>query len=340
MSSEARVIRWGIIGCGNVTEVKSGPGFQQAPHSALVAVMRRDGAKARDYAQRHGVPRWYDDAAALIADPEVDAVYVATPPSTHKQYALMSIAAGKPVYVEKPMALDHAECEAILRAGAEAKVPVFVAYYRRRLPRFLKIRELIASGTCIGTPRFVTCMLHRPLEARYRNPAELPWTVMPDISGGGLFVDLACHTLDILDFLFGEITSVRGHASSQSNAYPAEDCVSMSFLFRNGMHGCGMWNFASHERYDEVRVVGSEGQITFATFGDGDIVVTRPGEPEQRFAIGNPVHIQQPLIECVVRSLTGASACQPDLEPTHAARTSWVMDQVLNEYRLSQHLCA
>ena len=131
MSGEAKPIRWGIIGCGDVCEIKSGPALYKTPGSALAAVMRRDGAKAKDYAQRHGVPRWYDEAAALIADAEVDAVYVATPPSTHKQYALMSIAAGKPVYVEKPMALDHAECEAILRAGREANVPVFVAYYRR-----------------------------------------------------------------------------------------------------------------------------------------------------------------------------------------------------------------
>lgn len=337
MEERMTEVRWGIIGCGAVTEVKSGPAFGKVANSRVVAVMRRDARLAADYASRHHVPRWYADATGLIEDPEVNAVYVATPPNMHKAYAIRCMEAGKPVYVEKPMALNAQECAEMLAASRANGTPLFVAYYRRRLPRFLKIRELIASGTCIGTPRFVTCMLHRPLEARYRNPAELPWTVMPDISGGGLFVDLACHTLDILDFLFGEITSVRGHASSQSNAYPAEDCVSMSFLFRNGIHGCGMWNFACHERYDEVRVVGSEGQITFATFGDGDIVVTRPGEPEQRFAIGNPVHIQQPLIECVVRSLTGASACQPDLEPTHAARTSWVMDQVLNEYRLSRN---
>ena len=160
--------------------------------------------------------------------------------------------------------------------------------------------------------------------------------MIPEISGGGLFVDLACHTLDILDFLFGEIASVRGHASSQTGTYPAEDCVSMSFLFRNGLHGCGLWNFASHERGDEIRIVGSKGQIALSTFGDGDIVVTRPGEPEQRFAIGNPVHIQQPLIECVVRSLTGEHAPHPDLDPVRAARTSWVMDQVLDEYRASR----
>ena len=141
-----RTIRWGIIGCGNVTEVKSGPGFQKARNSALVAVMRRNAALAQDYAGRHGVPRWYDDGAALIADPEVDAVYVATPPSSHKGYVLACAAAGKPVYVEKPMALDHGECEEMIAACRAANVPLFVAYYRRALPRFLKVKELIDGG--------------------------------------------------------------------------------------------------------------------------------------------------------------------------------------------------
>ena len=112
----SNTIRWGIIGCGDVCEVKSGPGFQKAANSALVAVMRRDGGKAADYAKRHGVPRWYDDAEALIGDPEVDAVYVATPPGSHLEYALRVAAAGKPCYVEKPMARTHAECRRMIGA--------------------------------------------------------------------------------------------------------------------------------------------------------------------------------------------------------------------------------
>ena len=331
MSGEANMIRWGIIGCGNVTEVKSGPGFQQAPHSALVAVMRRDGAKARDYAQRHGVPRWYDDAAALIADPEVDAVYVATPPSTHKQYALMSIAAGKPVYVEKPMALDHAECEAILRAGAEAKVPVFVAYYRRMLPRFHKVRELLFGEQAIGAPRVVNTVLYEPHHPRYHDGANLPWHVVPSISGGGVFMDIGCHTLDILDWLFGPIVSAEGHAGNQLGAYPPEDTVAMSFAFDSGVLGTGLWNFDSYKHHDCIEVIGGKGSMRFATFGDGPIVVeTKEGVREYRVA--NPAHIQQPLIETIVRELRGEKGVCPSTAES-GARTTWVMDQVLRAYR-------
>jgi predicted dehydrogenase len=324
-------IRWGIIGCGNVTEVKSGPGFSKTPNSALVAVMRRDGDKARDYARRHGVSRWYDDAAKLIADPEVNAVYVATPPSTHKQYALMSIAAGKPVYVEKPMALDHTECEAIIRAGREANVPVFVAYYRRSLPRFSKVRELIFNQRVIGAPRIANTVLYEPHHPRYHDPKNLPWHVQADISGGGVFMDIGCHTLDILDWLFGPIVSVTGQASNQLKAYPVEDGVAMSFAFGNGMLGTGLWNFDSFKHHDQIEVIGDKGRITFATFGDGPIRVEN-ADGSQEYKVANPPHIQQPLIETIVAELTGQKGACPSTAES-GARTNWVMDQVLRQYR-------
>ncbi|HWU77856.1 MAG TPA: Gfo/Idh/MocA family oxidoreductase [Rhodanobacter sp.] len=324
-------VRWGIIGCGNVTEVKSGPALQQVRGSSLVAVMRRDGDKARDYAQRHGVPRWYEDAAALIADDEVNAVYVATPPSSHRQYALMSIAAGKPVYLEKPMAMNAEECEEIIAAGRAAKIPVFVAYYRRALPRFAKVRELLFDAHAIGVPRIVNTVLHQPLHPRYMDASARHWHVDPAISGGGLFMDLGCHTLNLLDWLFGPIVSASGHASAQRKAYPAEDTVAMSFAFGNGMLGTGLWNFCSHGHQDMIEVIGDRGMLSFATFGDGPIRLdTAAGIRE--FKVGNPPHIQQPMIQTVVAELSGeAGACPSDA--TSGARTAWVMDQVMRDYR-------
>lgn len=329
--THVETIRWGIIGCGNVTEVKSGPAFQQAEHSALVAVMRRDGAKARDYAQRHGVARWYDDAQALIDDAEVDAVYVATPPSTHKLYALMSIAAGKPVYVEKPFAMDAAECAAIIAAGRAANVPVFVAYYRRMLPRFHKVRELLFDEQAIGAPRALHAVYTTPHHPRYDDPQGTHWHVFPEISGGGLFMDIGCHTLDILDWLFGPITSVSGHASNQRGAYPAEDSVAMSFAFGNGMLGTGLWNFDSLQRQDNIEVIGDAGRLSFATFGNGPIRLENAAGVRE-FHLENPLHIQQPLIETIVAELTGQPGACPSTAES-GARTSGVMDQVLRDYR-------
>ncbi len=320
-----RVIRWGMIGCGDVTEVKSGPGFQKAEHSSLVAVMRRNGDLARDYARRHGVPRWYDDAAGLINDPEVDAVYIATPPSSHKAYTLMSAAAGKPVYVEKPMALNFSECQEMIEECRGAGVPLWVAYYRRALPRFLKIRELIESRA-IGEVRFVNVNLYQPTAPEDLDSELPPWRVVPEIAGGGRFVDLASHILDFLDYILGPIAEVSGAASNQAGRYAAEDIVTGTFKFGSGAHGVGAWCFSSFDNFDTTEIVGNEGKLSFSTFGTEPVrLTTRAGV--QEFSSDTPQHIEQPLIQTVVDELNGIGKC-PSTGET-ASRTSWVMDRML-----------
>jgi predicted dehydrogenase len=320
-------VRWGIVGCGNVTEVKSGPALQEAAGSELVAVMRRQGDLARDYAQRHGVPRWYDDARALVDDPEVNAVYVATPPSTHKTYALMAAAAGKPVYVEKPMARTYRECEEMIDACQEAGVPLYVAYYRRMLPRFRQVREWVTSGA-IGQVRTVTVELYR------RPPAdgygELPWRLVPAIAGGGLFLDLASHTLDYLDYVLGPVEAVGGFADNQAGMYEPEDIVSGAFRFASGAQGVGTWCFAAYENRDAVEIVGSAGIVRLSTFEEEPVVLEN-AEGTTALSIENPPHVQQPLIQTVVDALLGRGSCPSSGES--AARTSWVMDELLRGYR-------
>ena len=324
-----KTIRWGIIGCGDVTEVKSGPGFKKASNSSLVAVMRRTGELARDYAQRHAVPRSYDDAEALIRDEEVDAVYVATPPSSHKEYTILAAQAGKPVYVEKPMALDIQECQEMIEACRSAAVPLFVAYYRRALSRFLKVKELLETQV-IGDIRFVTTTLYMGPRPDELDPENLPWRVIPEIAGGGLFVDLGSHTLDFLDYVLGPIRSAEGFAANQAGHYPAEDIVTGTFVFESGVQGVGTWCFTAYDEVDLTEIVGCQGKIAFSTFGaDPVTLTTRDGVTE--FSIEYPAHIQQPLIQTVVDDLTGAGTCPSTGES--AARTTWVLDQMLAGYR-------
>ena len=330
-----RTIRWGMIGCGDVTEVKSGPGFQKAGDSSLVAVMRRTGDLAEDYARRHDVPRWYDNAEALIHDPEVDAVYIATPPSSHKSYTLLSAEAGKPVYVEKPMALNFGECQAMIDACRAAQVPLFVAYYRRALARFLKIKELIDIQT-IGDVRFVSITLYNPLAPNELESQTIPWRVRPEIAGGGHFVDLASHMFDFLDYVFGPIRDVYGFSSNQAHRYPAEDIVTGTFVFESGVQGVGTWCFTGFDRWDLTEIVGSEGKISFSTF-DAQPVILTTAEGRRELAYEYPPHIQQPLIQTVVDELNGKGTC-PSTGKS-AARTSWVMDQMLRpSYRAHREL--
>lgn len=321
-----KTIRWGIIGCGDVTEVKSGPAFQKADHSQLVAVMRRSGELAKDYAQRHNVPNWYDNAEALISDSEVDAIYIATPPNAHKDYTLLSARAGKPIYVEKPMALNFGECQEMIDACKTACVPLFVAYYRRSLPRFLKIKQLIDSGA-IGETRVVNMAFHQPPSPQNLQPETPPWRVLPEIAGGGLFVDLASHMLDFLDYVLGPIQQVSGFASNQARQYPAEDIVTGTFIFESGVHGTGTWCFAGCDRLDRTEIVGSEGTISYSTF-DAQPVVLTTAQGQTIFEYEYPEHIQQPLIQNVVNALNGKGTCPSTGES--GARTSWVMGQMLN----------
>lgn len=320
-----KLVRWGMIGCGDVTEVKSGPALQKAEGSGLTAVMRRNAALAEDYARRHGVPRWYGQAEQLIADPEVDAVYVATPPSSHQEYALAAAQAGKPVYVEKPMAMNEAECTAMIEACRAAGVPLYVAFYRRGLPRFQQVKQWLDEGA-IGDIRFVrTVHMAKPLA----QTGEGVWRVNPAISGGGLFLDLGSHTLDLLDYLLGPVRDVSGHASNLGSPYVAEDTVSGEYVFESGVHGTGIWCFNSYadEEYNEI--VGSKGSIRFSTFEEKPIVL-RTAEQEERLSLAHPPHVQQPLIQTIVDELLGRGKALSTGES--ALRTSRVAEILTRAY--------
>lgn len=320
------MIRWGIIGCGDVTEIKSGPGFQQAERSSLVAVMRRDAAKAADYARRHQVPRWYAEADALIRDPEVDAVSIATPPASHCELALRVAAAGKPALVEKPMARDHTECVRMIEAFRAAGIPLFVAYYRRALPKFLKVQSLLAEGA-VG--KVLAADVKQSFPTGPVDKTHPPWRFQPEVGGGGLFVDLASHSLDLLDWLFGPVERVAGFADRTRDDYAVEDAVVLCFRHESGVQGTGRWHFTAKPRHDWVEIVGTDGYLGFPVFGP-DPIVLRTDRGEQIWTIGHPPAIQQPFIQSVVDHLEGCGEC-PSTGDT-ASRTNWVMDQVLKNY--------
>jgi predicted dehydrogenase len=323
------MINWGMIGCGSVTEVKSGPAFNKVNNSRLIAVMRRNRALAEDYARRHNVPRFYTDAEKLIMDPDINAIYIATPPVNHGEYAIRAIKEGKPVYIEKPMALNYAECLKINKAADKNKIPVFVAYYRRTLPGFLLIKSLIEKGE-IGKVRFVRIQLFKPV-AEDEKSNTLPWRVVPELSGGGHFFDLASHQLDYLDFLFGPVQKVESLVLNQANLYEAEDFVTAGFLFSGNIAATGNWCFSvpPGEGTDLLEFYGEKGFIKTSTFSFEPIVLENE-KGWQEFINERPENVQYYLIEQVVNELSGnGKAVSTGLT---AARTSWVMDEVVKEY--------
>nr|WP_068892016.1 Gfo/Idh/MocA family oxidoreductase [Pedobacter panaciterrae] len=297
-------IKWGIIGCGDVTEVKSGPAFNKVPNSSIVAVMRRDAVKAQDYALRHGVPKWYDNAEKLINDPEVNAVYIATPPLQHEEYTLLSLAAGKPVYVEKPMTLNAESALRMKNASADCNVKLSVAHYRREQPMFLKIKHLLAEKV-IGDIRFVQLqMLQSPAHDLIAN-SDTNWRLDPSISGGGLFHDLAPHQLDLMIYYFGQVSSSSGISVNQSKVYKADDLVVGQILFENGVVFNGTWCFTVSEsdKKDLCEIIGSAGKISFPIFGN-KVTLKKDGY-EEEFIFEALQHVQQPMIEKVTAYFLG-----------------------------------
>jgi predicted dehydrogenase len=298
-------IKWGIIGCGDVTEVKSGPAFNKVPGSSLVAVMRRNTAKAKDYAERHGVPKWYDDAYKLIADPEVNAIYVATPPMYHEEYTVAALRAGKPVYVEKPMSTKLEDCIRMRDIANATGVKLTIAHYRRAVPMFVKIKELIDQQV-VGDIRLVRIGIMQPPSSDIIANSETYWRVDPELGGlGGLFYDLAPHQIDLLVHWFGDAEEVYGTSANQAGLYASRDIVSGLVKFRNGIIFSGNWCFTVHEELKEdiCGIIGSKGKISFPVFGNKIAVLTE-GDSYQ-ITFDHPRHIQQPMIEKVVAYFSG-----------------------------------
>lgn len=322
-------LRWGFIGCGEVTEKKSGPAFALIPGSSIHAVMSRDANKARSYAERHGIPHWYADAQELIDDPDVNAVYIATPPSSHATYAIMAMRAGKPVYIEKPMAASYEDCSRINRVSQQMGVPCFVAYYRRYLPYFLKVKELIDNGE-IGKVINVQIRFSVPPRELDYHRDNLPWRLQPDIAGGGYFYDLAPHQLDLLQYYFGCILDASGFSTNRGGLYEAEDTVSCCFRFENGLIGSGSWCFVGHEsaKEDRIEIIGDKGQICFSVFNYQPITLHTERGCEE-IVVKNPEYVQLPLIRSVVEHLQKKGTCTCD--GISATLTNWVMDKILGK---------
>lgn len=317
-------IRWGSLGCGDVMEVKSGPALQNVAHSQLIAVMRRNAQLAEDFARRHGVQKWYDEPEKLVNDPDINAIYIATPPDSHLHYTELAAQAGKPVYVEKPMANSYAQCQEMIRICEQHKVPLFVAYYRRALPRFLKVKAIIDSGQ-LGEIKEVQVQLLQTAKATDIS-GKSNWRVNPEVSGCGYFCDLGSHIFDLLQYLLGDIVHASGKLANTGQYYQAEDFVEARFQFESGVQGSGVWNFNHHCDIDRTKIIGTRGEVQYTHFAESDVTL-KTTRGEEHFSIPNPLHIQQPLIQLMVDDLRGRGKC-PSTGIT-AARTNWVMDCVL-----------
>lgn len=326
-----KILKWGFIGCGEVTETKSGPAFSEVKGSLVEAVMSRSEDKARGYAERHRIAKWYTDAQELIDDPDVNAIYIATPPSSHATFAIMAMRAGKPVYVEKPLAANYEDCARVNRVSEQTGVPCFVAYYRRYLPYFQKVKSLIDDKVIGEVINVQVRFAVPPRDLDYGQGDHLPWRLQPDIAGGGYFYDLAPHQLDMLQHFFGVITEANGICANRGGLYKAEDSVSACFRFESGLPGSGSWCFVAHEsaKEDRIEVIGNRGQVSFSVF-NYDPIVLHTSAGMESITVPNPPYVQYPLIKNVIEHLQGVGVCT--CTSVSATPVNWVMDQILGKF--------
>lgn len=320
-----KTINWGIIGVGDVCEVKSGPAYQKTKGFQLKAVMRRNGDKAKDFAFRHEVEKYYTDADLLINDPEIDAIYIATPPDSHMEYALKVAKAGKICCVEKPMAVSYQQSLKMDKAFSSNKIPLFVAYYRRSLPRFNQVKHWMDNGE-IGSIRHLNWIYSCPPHRERDLSGNYDWHTDKEIALGGYFDDLASHGLDLFTYHLGEIKDVNGFSTNQQNLYTSKDSVSASWIHKNGVTGSANWNFGSWGKEDKVQIFGSEGKITYSIFGDKEVILENKNG-ENRLKIEHPANIQLHHVQDMKKHIYGEGK-HPSTGKT-ALHTAWVMDRIL-----------
>jgi len=322
-------VNWGMIGCGQVTENKSGPAFNKIANSNLIGVMCRNETKVSDYAKRHQIKKYFTNADQLINDAEINAIYIATPPNMHAEYAIKAMQAGKAVYVEKPMARKYQECLEMQQVRKSTQIPLFIAYYRRALPYFLKIKDILKSN-CLGKIYEINTTLFKKPRNTDSDQINRPWRVKPDISGGGYFYDLASHQLDIFDLYFGQGTLQSSQVLNLAGLYDAEDTVAAEIAYGDTLLK-GKWSFIvqAEEEYDRTIFKAEYGELAFSFFSQEAIELTLNGKIE-RWEIKAPEHIQMPMIELIVNELIGKGNAPSNLSA--AIRTNKLMEDIVKPY--------
>ena len=293
-------INWGIIGCGDVAEVKSGPAFQKCRNSHLLAVMRRNGELAKDFAKRHQVPLWYDNVEKLLENKDINAVYIATPPSSHLEYTLLALKAGKDVYLEKPMVLSNQEAKHLKQEVDKSNAKLVVAHYRRFLPMYEKVKEII-DNHIIGDLKFIDLRFLQPFN--FNDKAT--WRLDETISGGGYFHDIAPHQIDLMYHFCGNYSKAKGFTVNQSKINLVDDTVNGIINFKNGIQFRGIWSFAIPKYLQEDRCViyGEKGAIEFSFYEDQ--LVLKSNDSIETYEFKNPVNIQEPMIQETVNYFLG-----------------------------------
>ncbi|MDR2772612.1 MAG: Gfo/Idh/MocA family oxidoreductase [Elusimicrobiota bacterium] len=325
-----KTIVWGMIGCGVVTEKKSAPSLYKSEYSELKSVFGAIYESAIDYAKRHNIPVVCRTAEELFADKEIDAVYIATPPKFHKEYAIACLKAGKIPYIEKPLGLTYQECLEIIEASKKYNLPVYTAYYRRGMEKYIYIKSLIDTKA-IGDIAFIRLSHFMKPEACDLDRSKLPWRLIPAQTGGGKFLDMVTHVLDITEFFVGKLDLLGGGAANIGGLYDVEDTVTASLRSEKGVLVNGTWCYAASFDKEEMLIAGTKGSIITSGLFYTPVKLIDVNGKETTKEFIEPEHVAMPYMQAVIYELAGGKKSPADI--LSAANNVRIMDEILKEYR-------
>jgi len=297
VNPSGKTLGWGLVGCGDIARKRVAPALRDLPRCELVAVARAREELAEGFAREFGARRWYGDAGALLRDPEVEAVYVATPVDLHAPQTIAAAEAGRHVLCEKPMALSSAQCRAMIDACRANGVRLGVAYYRRFYPALRRLKQILEAGEIgrVGLVLIQAFEWHTIPEG-----SERSWFYRKDRAGGGPLMDFGCHRIEVLLNLLGPAQEALGLSANAFFQREVEDTVSACFRFRSGPIGVLAVSLAVREPRDTLDVYGSEGSVHIAVLNEGTLRVRGPGASEAgERSEKHPPHanLHQPRIE-------------------------------------------
>lgn len=286
-------VKWGIIGCGDIVRKRVAKAIQEDPRSDLIAVCRRNQSKLKEFCSTFGVSRAYSRAQDLISDPDIDAVYVATPVVLHRSQTIDAAQAGKHVLVEKPMALTAVECEQMETICQDAQVKLGVAYYRRFYPVVARMKKLIEQGT-IGTPLSASAVTSSPFP--FTPGDEGYWRARSELGGGGALMDIGSHRIDLFLDLFGPCTRVESFCDTLAADCETEDVASVLMQFDKGAHGLLQCFFGTSNEWDSFIVLGSDGRLSVDPLNKG-LLIVEEGSDRRSESLPPADNLHAPLIE-------------------------------------------
>jgi predicted dehydrogenase len=314
---------WGLIGCGDIARKRVAPALRDAAGSRLLAVNRRRTNLAAEFAREFGAARTHADWRDLIADPEINAVYVATPVVQHAEQTIAAAEAGKHVLCEKPMALDIDSCDRMIEAARANNVRLSVAYYRRFYPVRRRIAELIAGGT-LGKPVVAQINAFERYDRTADDPE--PWRLNPAQSGGGPMMDFGSHRIEIFLSLLGEPRDVRGWSGNVLfDDRDVEDTAGALLTFGGGVRAQLTVSHAAAEAQDTLDVYLTEGSLHVPTLNQGELRI-RDAAGERWESLPPHSNIHQPLVEDFIAAVRDGR--EPEVTGADGRETQRVLAQI------------